>query len=626
MKSTYDDFGRVIANDRKGTAGDMTFAYDNLHGWLTRSTSASGFEQTLWRETGADNPRWNGSISAMMWEVGDGKKHTYQYTYDGLNRLTEAVYSSPKSLREILEGQNGTAQPPVFGEKDPKALIPIRSLEGNYSESYSYDKNSNIEWLQRNGTTNTGKGKTIDVLEYNYSGNQLKSVTDYSEEELNYAGAFDFQDKADAAQEYSYNENGAMTKDLNKGITNIEYDLLGTPQKVTFSDKNSIEYVYAADGRKLKTVHITAKKISLGMKFYYSYLRDTTDYINNYVFKNGKPEMYRFPGGYYSFDDKGNMDGCHFYVQDYQGNNRMVVNAYTNEVEQINHYYPYGALMGDISTNPDEQKYKYGGKELDRIYGLDLHDFEARQQDPLASRFTGIDPMAEKYYWLSPYAYCAGDPINLVDPTGKDTYTINSEGVVTVVRNDDPNTLVGTDKDGNEQTVSLDDDQAAMLDGIAVSPDEVETIQEGEEQTISSSNESIVDLFFCVSDLSNVEWGLYGYTNGNYKLKTNHQSSSVQRGKSEKDNQLWLDMHGHPEVGEQEGGTKGGSTQDCAIFDCYQKDLKSSDLMYLAFVYHKQSKMTYRYNSSSKGSTPYYSSTNFRKAISLLKNMYNNRK
>ena len=69
---------------------------------------------------------------------------------------------------------------------------------------------------------------------------------------------------------------------------------------------------------------------------------------NAFPRRKGKPAMCRFGGGYYSFDDKGNMDGCHLYVQDYQENNRMVENAYTNSIEQISHYYPYGALMGDI--------------------------------------------------------------------------------------------------------------------------------------------------------------------------------------------------------------------------------------------------------------------------------------
>lgn len=89
--------------------------------------------------------------------------------------------------------------------------------------------------------SNSVKGQVIDLLEFGYSGNQLKSVTDYSDEELNYAGAFDFQDEADDVEEYSYNENGAMTKDLNKGIDKIEYDLMGNPQKVTFLNQNRIQ-------------------------------------------------------------------------------------------------------------------------------------------------------------------------------------------------------------------------------------------------------------------------------------------------------------------------------------------------------------------------------------------------
>ena len=64
---------------------------------------------------------------------------------------------------------------------------------------------------------------------------------------------------------------------------------------------------------------------------------------NAFPSRKGKPEMFRFEEGYYSFDEEGKMDGCHFYVQDYQGNNRMVVNGHTNAIEQISHYYPYGA-------------------------------------------------------------------------------------------------------------------------------------------------------------------------------------------------------------------------------------------------------------------------------------------
>lgn len=62
------------------------------------------------------------------------------------------------------------------------------------------------------------------------------------------------------------------------------------------------------------------------------------------------------------------------------GNNRIVADAHGN-VEGVNHYYPYGALMGD-SRNTGLQPYKYIGKELDRTHGLDWYDYGARHYAP----------------------------------------------------------------------------------------------------------------------------------------------------------------------------------------------------------------------------------------------------
>ena len=102
---------------------------------------------------------------------------------------------------------------------------------------------------------------------------------------------------------------------------------------------------------------------------------------------------------------------------DHLGNNRVVANA-NGTVEQVNHYYPYGGLTGE-STGGSVQPYKYNGKELERMNGLDLYDYGARWMDAALGRFTTIDPMCEKYYDISPYAYCAGNPVNLVDPDGR---------------------------------------------------------------------------------------------------------------------------------------------------------------------------------------------------------------
>ena len=74
------------------------------------------------------------------------------------------------------------------------------------------------------------------------------------------------------------------------------------------------------------------------------------------------------------------------------------------------------------STYQGLQPFKYNGKELDRVHGLDWYDYGARRYDPAFCQFTQMDPLCEQYPHLSPYAYCAGNPVRYVDPDGKDWY------------------------------------------------------------------------------------------------------------------------------------------------------------------------------------------------------------
>jgi RHS repeat-associated protein len=124
----------------------------------------------------------------------------------------------------------------------------------------------------------------------------------------------------------------------------------------------------------------------------------------------------------------------YFYLKDHQGNNRVVVSQ-SGSVEQTNHYYPYGALFAE-STNGDVQRFKYNGrlsdvtngnKELDRKFGLNWYDHGARHNDAAIGRWHSIDRDAEKYYGISPYAYCGGDPVNFGDYDGNLTIFINGQ-------------------------------------------------------------------------------------------------------------------------------------------------------------------------------------------------------
>ena len=101
-------------------------------------------------------------------------------------------------------------------------------------------------------------------------------------------------------------------------------------------------------------------------------------------------------------------------MKDHQGNNRVVVDE-EGTVEEVNHYYPFGSVF---SSTGDAQPYKYNGKELDRKGGLDWYDYGARMYDAALGRWHVVDPMAEKFYSLDPYLYCANNPILLVDPNG----------------------------------------------------------------------------------------------------------------------------------------------------------------------------------------------------------------
>ncbi len=106
------------------------------------------------------------------------------------------------------------------------------------------------------------------------------------------------------------------------------------------------------------------------------------------------------------------------------GNIRQVTGddgSRNGKVIQRMNYYPFGAPYADAtaSKGSDVQPYKYNGKELDLMHGLNTYDYGARQHDPILARWDRIDPLCEKYYSTSPYAYCLNNPVKFVDPDGR---------------------------------------------------------------------------------------------------------------------------------------------------------------------------------------------------------------
>ena len=143
----------------------------------------------------------------------------------------------------------------------------------------------------------------------------------------------------------------------------------------------------------------------------------TTDYVGNIIYEINALKRILVDGGYY---ESGNY---YFYINDHLGNNRIVTDA-AAAVVQSTQYYPFGASFADASGT-STQPYKYNGKELDTKNGLNLYDYSARYYESAIGRFTTVDPHAENYYSISPYAYVKNNPINAIDPDGKLVIFIN---------------------------------------------------------------------------------------------------------------------------------------------------------------------------------------------------------
>ncbi|NDK57359.1 RHS repeat-associated core domain-containing protein [Pontibacter sp. BT213] len=283
---TYNELGQMVDKQLHSRDQGYTFLQSvdtryNIRGWLTSINNEnlnndggiknedSGVGEDLFGlelsyniglQLGVSPAQFNGNISEIRWKsLSDGVQRGYGYSYDKSGRLVKGTYRANIGAGWNAELDNYSVE------------MQLKDAAGNVIES-GYDSNGNIRHLARQGLLLGNPNDQldpsrqfgqVDKLTYSYIGNRLVGVDDASPAA---GSAGDFRDNgskyAVAGTEYSYDANGNLIADKNKGISHIRYNLLNLPDSVAITGKGYILYLYSAIGAKLrKEVHEQGKPV-----------------------------------------------------------------------------------------------------------------------------------------------------------------------------------------------------------------------------------------------------------------------------------------------------------------------------------------------------------------------------
>ena len=205
-----------------------------------------------------------------------------------------------------------------------------------------------------------------------------------------------------------------MTVDGLRGAS-ISYNILNLPEEVCLGNEK-VSYIYTSAGEKLAT------RVGSSLTYY----RGPLVYSGNNLLYLVHPE---------GLTRKSTIGFVYYYAKrDHLGSTRVLCHANGNTfvADQTTGYYPFGLAHGHENLNLN--RYLFSGKELqDQSLGgklLGLYDFGSRFYDPTLGRWFNVDPKLE---FVSPYGYCANNPVLYIDPNGEDiVLTISKDVTVTV--------------------------------------------------------------------------------------------------------------------------------------------------------------------------------------------------
>ncbi|MDR4894418.1 MULTISPECIES: DUF6443 domain-containing protein [unclassified Chryseobacterium] len=432
-QNKYNEISQLESKKVGGTAAAsplQTIDYQyNIRGWMTRINNPANLNGKLFGyEIKYNNPvystvstgKYNGNIAEIDWKNSSQDiLKRYNYTYDKLNRLTDAEYAEPETTNPHNK---------------------------NFDERLTYDVNGNITFLKRNAIPVFGATSTlVDDLAYKYTGNRLNQIIESSLNDTGYEGGNNTID---------YDLNGNMINMKDKGIQTIQYNYLNLPDSFAITQANpsglfmnsGLDYLYRADGVKLRKTYSSAPprgQTSITMTdyldgFQYTYREGggiclecrTETAFEEQAYKNintlsgivitpeWKLDFVPTAEGFYSFTENRYI----YQYRDHLGNARVSFAKNSEgalEITDTNNYYPFGLnhIEGMLSTSNfgGYYSYKYNGKELQET---GMYDYGARMYMADIGRWGVVDPLAEKYQELSPFRYSFNNPVNFVDPVG----------------------------------------------------------------------------------------------------------------------------------------------------------------------------------------------------------------
>ncbi|MVT41549.1 hypothetical protein GO495_13225 [Chitinophaga oryziterrae] len=310
----YDELGQIACRVLGGGIDSIEYDY-NIRGWLkgiNKNYAANGttdgknhhFGMQLSYDSSYTPVQYNGSLSGVKWRgISDNAYRSYGYNYDMANRLMKADFT------QYNGGWNTSA-----------GIDYSMKLGDGMNTSSAYDANGNILALSQTGYK-TGGSVNIDNLSYTYvsNSNRLQGIVDQSNDASSTLG--DFKEiNGNSNNDYTYDANGNLTRDNNKGITAITYNFLNLPETMHFMGKGNIQYTYDAAGRKLRKEVIDSTVVPVKTI--------TTDYIDGYVYRNDTLQFFDHEEGRVRMVYSANKTPTYvfdYYLKDNLGNIRTIL-------------------------------------------------------------------------------------------------------------------------------------------------------------------------------------------------------------------------------------------------------------------------------------------------------------